>query len=89
MKIIALKSEFEYRCRQYLGNSSGDLDTDFSVDQKMIKIKDVQHRDDFILLKTNIKGEEAFDFKVTYFDDQRIVLVRSSKNKMYSVILNR
>lgn len=88
-KIINIKNEFEYLERQYLGNNSTDLENNSFLNQKIIKIIDIRNENGFIMAKTNLMGEDTEEYRVTYFDDQKIILMYRDKHKIYNFILKR
>ena len=88
-KIVEKKSEFQYVTRQYLGESSADLGTESRLSQQTVSLTNVRIVNGNIVLKTNIKGDEATEFTVTYFDDAMIVLMSRDKSKIYNDVLKR
>jgi hypothetical protein len=88
-KLINLKNEFNYLERQYLGNNSTDLEKDTYLNQKMIEISDVRNDNGFIMVKTNLRGEDTEEYRVTYFDDEKIILMYRDKRKIYNFVLKR
>lgn len=88
--IINLKSDYEYQERQYLSNNSTDLERETKrLKQKSITITDVHNENGFILVKAKIKGEDADEYRVTYFDDEKIILMYRDKKNIYNLILKR
>lgn len=88
-KLINLKNEFNYLERQYLGNNSTDLEKDTYLNQKMIELNDVRNENGFIMVKTNLRGEDTEEYRVTYFDDEIIILMYRDKRKIYNFVLKR
>ena len=41
------------------------------------------------MAKTNLMGEDTEEYRVTYFDDQKIILMYRDKHKIYNFILKR
>jgi hypothetical protein len=89
MKIVDKKKEYAYVARQFLGESSADLGTESRLAPSMVSLSEIRNVNGFIVLKANIRGEESTEFRVTYFDDTRIVLMSRDKSKIYNDILQR
>jgi hypothetical protein len=65
------------------------LENNSFLNQKIIKIIDIRNENGFIMAKTNLMGEDTEEYRVTYFDDQKIILMYRDKNKIYNFILKR
>ncbi len=88
-KILSSKLEFDYIEYQSLGNNSTDLYSSTSLYQSKVKIKSSREENGFIMVKTNLTDDEAEEYRVTYFDDIKIVLMSRDKHKIYNYILKR
>jgi len=88
-RIINIKSKFEYLERQNFGNNSTELEKNSDVNQKMVEISDVLNDNGFIMVKTNLTGENTEEYRVTYFDEQKIILLYRDKRNIYNFILKR
>jgi len=65
------------------------LENNSFLNQKIIKIIDIRNENGFIMAKTNLMGEDTEEYRVTYFDDQKIILMYRDKHKIYNFILKR
>ncbi len=88
--IVKSKKEFKYLEKQSFGNNSTEIDKTTDLYQDTVKIVAIKNENGFIILKTNIADEDVeTEYRVTYFDDQKIILMYRSNRRIYNFILSR
>lgn len=80
------KKQFQYLSKEFLGNNSPDLESTKPKTYN-VTINGIEDEKGFIYVYADIPGEESNKFRVSYFDQEVVVLMYQDKRKIYNLVL--
>ena len=86
--LLNTRNEFSYAEYHYLGNNSTDLETG-TPSQETVILTNPRNESGFIMVQADISGENTEEYRVTYVDNETIILMYRDKKKVYNIILKR
>ncbi len=87
--IVSSKKEFKLIKKQWLGRDNIDLKETDEFLQPTVKIEEIIPENGIIYVKAKIKDQPKDKYRVTYYDDQKIILMCRDAQRIYNFILVR
>ena len=84
--LYEIKKEFQFQSKEFLGNNSPDLEST-NPKTSSVTINSIEDEKGFIYVYANIPGEDSEKFRVSYFDQEVVVLMYQDKRKIYNLVL--
>ncbi len=72
--------------KEFLGNNSTDMGT-AKTKVNQVSLNSIEDEKGFIYVYANIPGEDSNKFRVSYFDEEVVVLMYEDKRKIYNLVL--
>ncbi len=77
---------FRFVSKEFLGNNSTEMKT-MAPKTNHVILQGIHNESGFIYVQANINGEKSNEFRVSYFDDEVLVLMYRDKRKIYNLVL--
>ena len=77
---------FKLISKEYLGNNSTEMKI-MEPKTNHVILLDIKNESGFIYVQSNIHGEKSDEFRVSYFDNEVVVLMYRDKRKIYNLVL--